>query len=220
VVSGSTQYTCTSTTTVTAGTWNHIALVRNGNTLAQYINGVANGTASVTGVTINDSSQILGIGCVGSYTTSPVTGYISNYRIVKGTAVYTAAFTPSTTPLTAITNTSLLTCQSSRFIDNSTNAFTITINGDTLIRPFQPFTPNSSYATYGSTYFDGTGDYLQATLPSTLSGMFTIEMWVYRTTSATSSSYMHFQGILRNTSIFKLYLFALLATFALFSKAK
>ena len=31
-------------------------------------------------------------------------GYLSNVRVVKGTAVYTSNFTPSTAPLTAITN--------------------------------------------------------------------------------------------------------------------
>ena len=99
VVSGSTQYICTSTTTVTAGAWNHIALVRNGNTLTQYVNGVVDGTVSVTGVTINDSASVLGIGCVGAYTTLPVTGYISNFRLVKGTAVYTQTFNPPRLPL-------------------------------------------------------------------------------------------------------------------------
>ena len=35
-------------------------------------------------------------------------GLISNYRYVNGTAVYTANFTPSTEPLTNITNTVIL----------------------------------------------------------------------------------------------------------------
>ena len=33
---------------------------------------------------------------------------IADFRVVKGTAVYTAEFTPPTAPLTAITNTKLL----------------------------------------------------------------------------------------------------------------
>jgi hypothetical protein len=116
-----------------------------------------------------------------------LTGYISNLRVVKGTAVYTSTFTPSTTPLTAIANTSLLTCQSNRLIDNSTNNFTITKAGDTSISPATPFTTNSSYSTYGSTYFDGTGDTLTiSSLTPGLSfgtGEFTIEMWVYKTSA-------------------------------------
>jgi hypothetical protein len=69
-------------------------------------------------------------------------GYISNLRIVNGTAVYTANFTPPKAPLTAITNTSLLTCQSMVFQDNSINNFVITNTGGAVatkdIIPFQP----------------------------------------------------------------------------------
>ena len=60
-------------------------------------------------------------------------GYISNFRIVNGTALYTSNFTPTTEPLTAITNTSLLTCQSSTIIDNRSSPLTITVTGDTKV---------------------------------------------------------------------------------------
>jgi hypothetical protein len=108
-------------------------------------------------------------------------GYISNLRVIKGTAVYTTTFTPSTTPLTAIANTSLLTCQSPRFIDNSINNLTITKNGDTSVQRFSPFNPASVTPTSYSGYFDGTGDYLNYTggTTTTLSGDYTFECWVY-----------------------------------------
>ena len=57
-------------------------------------------------------------------------GYISNARIVKGTAVYTTTFTPSTIPLTAISGTSvLLNSVSGAFLaDSSTNSFTASVS--------------------------------------------------------------------------------------------
>ena len=39
-------------------------------------------------------------------------GFISNVRLVKGTALYTTDFTPPTRELTNVTNTKLLCCQS------------------------------------------------------------------------------------------------------------
>jgi hypothetical protein len=115
-------------------------------------------------------------------------GYLSNLRIVKGTAVYDASnstITVPTAPLTAITNTSLLTCQSNRFVDNSSNAFTVTPAGNTSVQAFSPFDPTTAYAAAtvgGSGYFDGTGDYLSSATNSAFdfgSGAFTIEAWVY-----------------------------------------
>ena len=162
--------------------WTHVAVVKNSGTTTLYVNGVSGGTTASLG-NLTDAQPLIG---AGRYTSSAspnayMLGYISNFRIVKGTAVYTSAFTPNTTPLTSIANTSLLTCQSNRFIDNSTNAFTITVNGNTSISPNIPFTANASYSTYGSTYFDGTSDSLNLASAISLSGDFTIEAWVYPT---------------------------------------
>jgi hypothetical protein len=146
--------------TPSINTWYHIALTRSGSSIRLFRDGVVITTVTNSSTLMNSTSA-LGIGGSPSAGSNPFNGYISNLRIVKGTAVYTSAFTPSTTPLTAIENTSLLTCQSNRFIDNSTNNFTITKVGDTIISPVIPFTQNSSYSTYGSTYLDGTGCYLK-----------------------------------------------------------
>jgi len=119
--------------------------------------------------------------------TAATNGHINNFRIVKGTAVYTSAFTPPTEPLTAISGTSLLTCQSNRFVDNSSNAHAITVNGDTKVVPFSPFAPSTAYdpATKGgSGYFDGSGDWLLTSASSDLAlgtGEFTIECFYYST---------------------------------------
>jgi hypothetical protein len=172
---------------VVANQWNHIAFVRNSTSLTLYINGVSVGTGT-------SSATFSGTAYIGAenYNTTvypTAAGYISNLRVVTS-AVYTSGFTPPTTPLTAITNTSLLTCQSNRFVDNSTNAFAITRNGDVSVQAFSPFNPTAAWsaATYGgSGYFDGSGDYLEGSAnlsTSTSMSTFTIECWIYPTTFA------------------------------------
>ena len=164
------------------GVWRHVAAVRQSGTIKLYVNGVE--SASVENSTNYTQTNLL----VGGYYSSlyAMSGYISNLRVVTGTAVYTSTFTPPTTPLTAISGTSLLTCQSNRFIDKSTNALTLTLAGETAISPNIPFTANSSYSTYGSGSFptDTGADYLR--LPASVSGLtfnadFTLEFWVYVT---------------------------------------
>jgi hypothetical protein len=105
--------------------------------------------------------------------------------------------TVPTTPLTAIANTSLLTCADNRFIDDSTNAFAITKIGDVLVQRFSPFSPAAAYSAGtigGSGYFDGSGDRLDIANNTVLqlgSSNFTIEAWVYYTTV---NLYAHFLG--------------------------
>jgi hypothetical protein len=183
------------TVSVVAGTWYHVAAVRSGSTLTTYLNGVQ--IAQATGISnFTDATTPLQIGRSNT-TTDDANGYTSNLRVVKGTAVYTAAFTPPTTPLTAITNTSLLCLQDNRFIDNSTNAFAITRNGDTRISKFAPFNPPASYSTAsygGSGYFDGTGDYLTYAPSTSLAfgtGDFTVECWSYATVAASGGAGMY-----------------------------
>lgn len=182
--------TITSSSLLTINAWNHCAVSRNGSTFTLYINGASVGTAS-SASSLPDTSALTTYISTFDGSSEPWLGSISNLRVVKGTAVYTGAFTPPTAPLTAISGTSLLTCQSTTFIDNSTNAFTITANGNATPRRANPFTDTVTgptpyaAATYaGSAYFDGTGDYLVA--PSSAgfgfgTGDFTVEAWFYFT---------------------------------------
>lgn len=183
-------------TTILKNQWFHLAIVREGlgsNQAKMYINGslVSTGTMPQN---LNDSSQlrIATNGAINSF----YNGYISNLRFVKGTAVYTSAFTPSTIPLTAITNTQLLTLQDNRRKDNSANDFAVAVTSGTIAQqafsPFQPFLAYSPGVTGGSGYFDGTGDYLTVANNAAFdfgSGDFTIEVFVYTTSTANQSFY-------------------------------
>lgn len=192
----SSQIKASFASTPVVGTWYHVAFTRSGTSGKAFINGVEAGTRTGTDYP-SASSNDLRIGRMQRddypYWTD---GYISNLRLVKGTALYTANFTPPTSALTAVEGTTLLTCQSNRFIDNSTNNFTISKNGDVSVQSFSPFVPGSSYSTTtvgGSAYFDGSGDYLSLAGNAVFgfgTGDFAIEMWFYRTsTSGTATLY-------------------------------
>ena len=132
--------TFTGSTTVNTNQWYHCAVTRSGSTFRTFINGslVSTATSSATYTPTGHPVNI------GDYPDDFTTGYgyISNLRVVKGTAVYTSTFTPPTAPLTAIANTSLLTCQSPTIVDNSLNALTITVNGGASVVANGPFSPN------------------------------------------------------------------------------
>jgi hypothetical protein len=176
--------------TILANQWYHVAAVRSGTNIKLYINGsdVTAGGYTLSGslMTTYTLNQI-GVYNSGFYY---MQGSLSNFRITN-TVVYSGNFTPPTAPLTAISGTSLLTCQSTSFIDNSTNAFAITATGNAVPKRANPFTdtvtgPTAYFGTTygGSSYFDGTSDYLIVGGSSNLaygSNNFTIEMWLYPT---------------------------------------
>jgi len=213
VAVGATEYTATATNDFPSNQWVYVAIVRNGGTISQYINGFLDGQyTSLSTSSINDSPIIFGIGSLGTYSTAWWNGYISNFRVTKGGALYTSNFTPSTTPLTTTVSAgtvSLLTCQSNRFIDNSTNNFAITRNGDTRVVAFSPFAPTAEYTPSihgGSGYFDGTGDYLSLAtgIPIPTSGTFTIEAWVYPTDTTEEAIWTQYSAGTSGRSSFRI----------------
>jgi hypothetical protein len=178
--------------------WVHIAVVRGtDNVIRIYGNGVVStNTYTLTGTLGTAELTYIGRdpGANGGFN-----GSISNLRIVNGVAVYTGAFTPPTSPLTITqsadtnisaitgTETALLTCQSNRFVDNSTFRAPITAVGLPRVEAFSPFAPANSYLSTlngGASYFDGAGDYLTVN-PSSLTSIgassATVEFWMYPT---------------------------------------
>ena len=136
-----------STTNVNYGSWQHIALVRSGTTITLYVDGVANGTYT-SSATVTGTADSWWFGTAGdSIASGYIDGYISNFRAVKGTAVYTTSFTPSTKPLTAISGTSLLlnTISGSPFADSSGNNFVATAVNSPVWNQLSPFATGLGY---------------------------------------------------------------------------
>jgi hypothetical protein len=146
-------------TAMTTGSFHHIALVKNGSTLTQYLNGTANGNVG-TGLSgsfgISTSDLWIGAGA-GAYS---LNGWMDEVRI-SNSARYTTTFTPSTTPFVNDANTLLL------IHANGTDASTVFRDdngareqkGIQAIGNAQVDTAQSKFGG-ASALFDGTGDYL------------------------------------------------------------
>jgi len=112
------------TTNLSLNTWTHVAVVVTSGTLAIYFNGVAQilTGGGLTGINVTGTLG-LSVGNFGTGTTYLYQGYLSNVRIVKGVAVYTGNFTPSTVPLQATqpagTNIAAITGTSTGLLLNS-----------------------------------------------------------------------------------------------------
>ena len=99
--------------TLTANAWQHIAIVRNGNTWNVYVNGVSAGSGT------NSNSFDCTVSGIGGAAVSGIhyfNGYVDEVRITKGIARYTSNFTPPTQAFDNVTrnyflpDATILTC--------------------------------------------------------------------------------------------------------------
>ena len=135
--------------TPAASTWSHVALVRNGTNTILYLNGTQVGSTysgDSTNYTNGANSPVIA-GSGYSRGTGLFNGYISNFRVVNGTAVYTTTFTPPTAPLAPITNTVLLlgSVSGAYLADNSTNSYVATVTGSPAWNQASPFATGLGY---------------------------------------------------------------------------
>jgi hypothetical protein len=102
---GTTTYTTPTTSAATAvaqNVWTHVALVRSGTTLNFFINGALVSSVTCAG-TIPDRAARFAVGGLGNYETGGTggvngerwLGYLDEFRLTKGVARYSGAFTPS-----------------------------------------------------------------------------------------------------------------------------
>jgi hypothetical protein len=154
--------------TLTAKQWYHIAAVRNSSTTTLYIDGTSAGTyADTSDYTVRTDGPVIGIS--RNLSNNPMNGYISNYRIVKGTAIYTSNFTPSTSALTSTTNTKLLCCNGSSPTSATTAPGTITFAGNVYTEEFGPFTGDDGAG--GMVWFKSRSDAYDHYLFNTVAGI-------------------------------------------------
>jgi len=187
---------------ITLNAWNHVAIVRESGSEKSFVNGVLKTTASETS---NDGNAGITIGNRYASTWGPFDGFISNVRVVKGTAVYTSNFTPSTSPLTNVTNTVTLGLRSNRFVESVASVTPSPSDSTIKIQPFSPFAPSYAYnaaVNGGSMSSDGTGDGIGISANTALdvldNGTFTIDFWFYRTNSL--GTYSDYVGIFNGVS--------------------
>jgi len=135
------------------GQWTHLAVTRSSNVFRFFLNGVQTYTETKTDTMANVSGPF-GIcynsgGLGGTHNCK-----VSNVRVVKGTAVYTANFAPSIVPLTNITNTVLLCCNGNSATSSTVSPGTITAYNSPAVAQDCPL--SSSYL--------GGGDMINAAL--------------------------------------------------------
>ena len=188
----------TSSIAIGLGRWNHLACTRVGNVWTIYVNGAVGATTTLAG-TIPRNATVFTIGATAGGTNVVGSSFVSDVRVQFRNSAYGAAFTPPTSKLQKTTDTVLLTLQDPYVIDRSDRNFVITKFGDVASRPYGPYGDNTSYlqtTRLGSTFFDGTGDYMLADPGNNPdfefgTGDFTIEVWVYYTAAYAAASQIY-----------------------------
>lgn len=152
-------------------TWTHFAASVSGTTLRMFVNGTLVKTTTISSIYAGTEKLTIGNNGDPGYSTNAKM-VLSDIRITKGVARYTADFTPPTSALPAF-----------KITNRSTYATTITPYGNVQL--------SSAQKKYGNTsmYFDGSGDCL--TLPSSSNfafgtADFTVDYWIYYTSSSTA----------------------------------
>ena len=141
---------------LSTSTWYHLAAVRKNGTTSLYTNGILTVSASDSH---NYGTPALSIGRYGGGG-NEFDGYISNLRILKGTALYTSDFTPPTHELEKIGDTVLLCCNNPVSAGAEATGKTITVNGNAAASTVSPgLTRDFTFGTQfeGVTRFDTQG---------------------------------------------------------------
>lgn len=165
--------------------WNHMAVVREGNTVSLYLNGERVSTSGFT-ASLGDINQPFIVGDTGEGM-SYFTGLIAGIRVVTGTALYSGStYTIPTTLPTAVTGTQLLLNFGATAVPSIVTWYNYP---NWAIINEGPVTLEDLGGGLKVATFDGYGDHLVTNIPGNMSGDFTIESFVKF--SADSGNYYH-----------------------------
>ena len=125
--------------------WNHVAITRAGTSVRVFINGTQLGTTLTNSYDFAHVMDPLTIGTESiPAANNCLSGYLTNFNWVQGTALYTANFSKPTAPLTANANSKILllaTTAGTLVADSSGTGKTVTNNGNNVT--FSALTPFS-----------------------------------------------------------------------------
>jgi len=144
-------------------TWFHVSICRFSGITKLFIDGKEKGSFADT-ISYVSRDILLGLSLSNS---NDLKGHISNFRVIKGQALYTENFKPPMRELEVVPGTVLLCCQSKTDASLEKTGKTITVTGNAVANELTPglLTPivksGGGSAITGSVEFDGTGDFLQ-----------------------------------------------------------
>jgi len=153
---------------INRGEWSHVAVVRNGANFITFINGTQVSLIAAGASNYTDQNFAVGRTTVNGVIINSAFAFVSNLRVVKGQALYTGAFTPSTIPISASSNgnatgnvsavvssnVAAMVCQDSNYKNNSNYTLTISgglkppissLNPFSVLEPYSPIRHNGSY---------------------------------------------------------------------------
>lgn len=193
-------------------TWYHFAIVKNNGTTTMYINGSSGGTYTDTLTYVGNSAAT--IAKYHQSATAYLNGYISDLRVVEGTAVYSGEFTPPSGPLTTTggtypsttnvntsitaSNTSLLLKGTDAHVIDKSQGNNLKLIGtaastSALTSGSTPPYIGAAWANTSAVSFDGDSDYVKLPAGSLDLGSsdFTIEAWIYQNANSGSGNDSH-----------------------------
>lgn len=110
------SYVMASSSSLAISTWTHLAYVRSSSTVKMYINGVSQALTETTAISTNDVGDVAASLVIGQQNaTSLFKGYVDEFRITKGSPLWTADFTPPTSEGTQSGTTALVTSSAAYF---------------------------------------------------------------------------------------------------------